>query len=135
MKNILLMVGSLFLSLLLFCLVWWQWQQYGVVPEQKTNMFAVGEREIALPQIYVVNRRVKQGERIPLSKLARASDIDGSDLSGEVQCYSENGEMVSGVLNTDTPGEYILTWKVKSAITGRRIQKRTIVLVDGRVES
>lgn len=135
MRHILLVAGSLFLSLLIFCLVLWQWQQYGVVAEQKNEIFAVPERESALPRIYAVNRRVGQGERIPLSRLARASDVDGRDLSEKVQCYAENGEMLSGVLDTDTPGQYILTWKVQSAITGKRIQKKTIILVDGRVDS
>lgn len=133
MKNIGLAAGSLFLSFLIFCLVWWQWQRYGVVAEQGNETFTVAEKSRVLPQLYVVNHRVKQGERIPLSRLARASDIDGSDLSGSITCYTEKGEEVTGFLDTAVPGQYILTWRVKSAITGKGIQKKTILLVDGRV--
>lgn len=133
MKKIGLASISLFLPLLIVCLVWWQWQRYGVAAEQKNEICPVTEKRNVFPRLYVASRRVKQGERIPLSRLASASDIDGSDLSGNVKCYTEKGEEVSCFLDTATPGQYFLTWRVKSVMTGKTIQKKTILLVDGRV--
>lgn len=133
MKNIVFTVFSVFLSIIVFCLVWWQWKNYGVVGEQKKIAFETPDVKSRLPQIYAVNRRILQYEKIAVSHLAKAVDVDGHDINDELCCYDEKGEKISGFFDTSRPGKFLLKWKVRSQVNGRRAEKSILVLVDGRV--
>ncbi len=133
MKSMILFIASLVFSIFIFGMVLWQWRRYGAVEGEKTSTFAVSGEKVRLPQIYALNRRVLQNEKIAVAHLAKASDVDGSDLSEELFCYNERGVRLTGMLDTSCPGELLLYWEVKSQITGRRCRKRMTVLVDGRV--
>lgn len=134
MKNTIFVIGSLVLSVLLFCVIWWMGKQINAVPSQEKRTVAVTGTENRKPQIYAVNRRLKQGEKIHLSRLAHARDADGSDLSSGLRCYDETGRQLSGYFDTRKPGKWVLSWEVTSICTGRRVKKKMIVLVDGRVK-
>ena len=133
MKNIVFVMLSLLSSLLIFGALLWQWQDCGVVTGQERTVLDTSGNKNRIPQIYAVSRRVRQNEKIEVTSLARASDVDGSALSQELWCYDEKGERISGFLDTSCPGKYTLKWKVKSVLTGYRAEKVILVLVDGRV--
>ena len=132
MRNGILIMGSLMLSLLIVCIVFRQWQHFEGLTTQEEEEMVMAKGESRSPQIFVVNRRFKQGDKIALSTLARARDSDGSDISDRLCCYDEKGKPLSGFLDTGRPGKWILSWEVTGIITGRRVRKRMIVLVDGR---
>ncbi len=133
MKNIGILAGSIMFTLFIICFLWWEWQHYGVAKEDNTLAWDMTETDSQYPEIYSVNKRVTQGEKVSVSDLAQAKDTDGSDLSGSLMCYDQDGDEILGDLDTSTPGVYHITWKVRSAITGRSVQKQMIILVDGRV--
>lgn len=132
MRNGILIVGSLVLSLMIFCIVFRQWQHFERLTTQEKRERVIAKGEIQSPQIFAVNRRLKQGDKIALSTLARACDLDGSDISNRLRCYDERGKQRFGFFDTGKAGKWILSWEVTSRITGRRARKKIIVLVDGR---
>lgn len=134
MKNIVTVAVPLVLLTLIICLFWRQGKQFGIGINQRENEWTVVGRADREPQIYAACQRFKQGERVALSNLAKACDADGSDLSEKLRCYDEKGHLLSGFLDTDKPGKRTLSWEVVSTCTGRRIRKKMIVLVDGRIE-
>lgn len=134
MRNGMLMFGSFILSILIFCVVFWQWQHFENMTTQEKQEWTVVKGERKMPQIYAVSRRLKQGEKIAVSDLAHASDADGRDISDRLRCYDEEGTCLSGFYDTGKPGKWVLSWEVESVLTGRRARKRIIVLVDGRPE-
>lgn len=135
MKNIVTVVATLVLLTLIILVFWKQGRQFGADIIQNESEWTDTDYADQKPQIYAICRRVKQGDRIALSGLAGASDADGSDLSGKLCCYDEKGQLLTGFLDTDKPGIKTLSWEVASICTGRRIRKKIIILVDGRIES
>lgn len=134
MKNIIFTMISLLLSAMVCMLIWWQWRDYGVVEEQEKTVFHSPEKSNVTPQIYAVSRRVMQNEKIEVSGLAKATDVDGCDLSRELCCYDEKGNRISGLFDTHSPGKFLLRWVVRSRVNGRQAEKQILVLVDGRVK-
>jgi hypothetical protein len=134
-RNVILVAVALLVSAGIILFVWWQWEHYGVISEKEKIVFEEPAGESQMPSIYAVNRRVKQGEQVSLKSMARAVDADGSDLSSQLECYGADGRRLTGNIDTKVPGQYVLTWRVKSICNGKRVQKKMIVLVDGRVRS
>lgn len=126
------MLVSIILSLLIFCVIFWQWQHLGDMTVQEKKEWMLIKEARKKPKIYAVNRCLTQGEKITLSDLAHASDVDGRDISDRLRCYDEKGSLLSGFFDTKDPGKWILSWEVESRITGRRARKKIFVLVDGR---
>ena len=132
MRNIIFTMISLLLSILVCMLIWWQWRDYGVVEEQDKPFFHTPETQYTTPQIYAVSRRVMQNEKVEVSGLAKATDVDGCDLSRALCCYDEKGNRISVFFDTHSPGKFLLRWVVRSRVNGRQAEKQILVLVDGR---
>ena len=132
MRNILFTMISLLLSIFVCMLIWWQWRDYGVVEEQEKTFLHMSKTQYTTPQIYAVSRRVMQNEKVEVSGLAKATDVDGCDLSRALCCYDGKGNRISGFFDTHSPGKYLLRWVVRSRVNGRQAEKQILVLVDGR---
>ena len=135
MRNLVTAAVPVVLLIVIICIFWQQGKQFGVGISRRENEWTAADRANKEAQIYAVCQRFKQGERVALSNLAKAHDADGSDLSGKLCCYDEKGQLLTGFFDTDQPGIRTLSWEVVSICTGRRIRKKMIVLVDGRIET
>lgn len=134
MKKIVSVIVPLMLFILVFCILWQQGSQFGIgIIQIESELDTRFDSEDAKLQIYTACRRIKQGDKVALSDFAKACDVDGSDLSDKLKCYDEEGNLLSGFLDTQKPGIRSLLWEVESICTGRRIRKKMTVLVDGRV--
>lgn len=124
----------LFVAGVMGMLIYWQWNLCGMVSESE-DMFmehvSVKKKELAL---YVNNCTVIQGEKVMLNRLAGAEDEEGEDISHQIVYRDEDGQLLQGRLDTKKAGIRRLSVSVKSPKTGRLLQRKLLVLVDGRVQ-
>lgn len=110
-----------------------EWGNCGIVEDGIKPDFAGGTYDRKKSIIYAVNRRVFQDERIAVEELAEVRDKDGERMTEQVCFYNNEGERLSGMLNTSVPGKYKITVQAENPDTGQRVRKTICVLVDGRV--
>ena len=95
-RTIIVILVILFSALLISLFVYWQWNFYGVVTEEKkkTKLPAIERRE---PELYTRNRRVRQGEMIAVKDLAKACDETGKDVSYLITYTDEKGNLLQDI--------------------------------------
>ncbi len=128
--SILLMLSMAIGSFFLFRLIW---QQYGVVSDGEKADFGQNPLWGEEPVIDVRSCRFLQNQKVKFAGMASARDVNGDDLTSELIFQDEEGNPLSGYLNTEKPGIYSLFIYVRSLVTGRESSKNITVLVDGRV--
>lgn len=122
-----LIVGSIVLGT-----AFWQWKMVGLITNKEENRIALAvHRE---PEIYTDNRKIKQGEIFLTKKLAKARDEKGQDISDIIIYKNEKGKVLGRKIDTTKPGIQKLTAWVQSPISGCKISRCFLVLVDGRVK-
>lgn len=132
-KTIIVITVILLIAIIIGCLVYWQWSFYGVVTEVEKQEMKLPTIEKCEPELYMRNRKVRQGETIAVKDLAKAYDEKGRDISHFIIYANEKGDFLQGRLDTTKAGVQNITVSVQSPATGRKVSRHMIILVDGRV--
>lgn len=112
--------------------VFLQWKMVGRITNKEENRIVLAvQRE---PELYTDNRKVKQGETLLTQNLAKARDEQGEDISNKIIYKNEKGNMLGRKIDTTKPGIQKLTAWVQSPISGCKVSRCFLVLVDGRVK-
>ncbi len=118
-----------------FFLFRWAWHQYGIASDGGAAGLMGNQTWDGRPVIHAESCRFPQGQRVELTSLASARDVNGDNLTDKIIYQKEDGSRLSGCLDTESPGIYPLVIRVLSPITGGESKRNIIVLVDGRVRS
>lgn len=132
-KTIIATTVILLIAIIIGCLVYWQWGFFGVVTEVEKQEMKLPTIEKHEPELYMRNRKVWQGETIAVKDLAKAYDEKGRDISYFIIYANEKGDFLQGKLDTTRAGVQNITVSVQSPVTGRKVSRHMIILVDGRV--
>jgi hypothetical protein len=123
------------LAIGLMALIWKGWGKYAVMygmSVQEENSGNSGIQSLDRPVLYVKNIRVPQGQKLLLSSITAARDVDGTNLDSQLCFTDSNGKTLKNSFDTSVPGCYSLTVTVCSRKTGRKARKTMMILVDGR---
>lgn len=85
-------------------------------------------------ELQVRDRRVAQGEVVPLEQIARATDERGNDISNKITFLCNGNILNSKVFPTNKAGVFRVTVSVFSPLSEKKIYKAVQVLVDGRIK-
>jgi hypothetical protein len=134
-KTVIGIAGMIILSVGLMTIIWLGWGNGAVMSGWSASAEKSGEDEtqsIGEPVLYAKSLRVLQGQRLLLSSVATAKDVNGDNLDSAICFTDQDGKTLTQNFDTSEPGCYSLTVSVCSRKTGRKVRKTVTILVDGR---
>lgn len=125
---------SFLISGFLCLLVLFQWQRMCSIKRRSIkNVVDKGKVQKQM-ELQVRDRRVAQGEVVPLEQIARATDERGNDISNKITFLCNGNILNSKVFPTNKAGVFRVTVSVFSPLSEKKIYKAVQVLVDGRIK-
>ncbi len=132
-KNFLTVAGVLIGFFVVGSLLRYEWIHHGVASDREKEDWEESIFADETPILDARCQRFRQGDTVYYKDLASAYER-GNDISGKIRYLNENGEVMNGKLNTETPGQYVFIVSVKSDYTGKKVVKKIRILVDGKVK-
>lgn len=107
-------------------------RRFGVVGDSQSSGLFQNIEKMERPVIYASDRKVTQGEKVPISELGSAYDGDGTDLHKYLKIKTVSGMAVHAI-HTEKAGIFDWVLWVQSPVTGKKAEKYIRILVDGKV--